>query len=921
MSDVLVGQVEPQLFVDRVLMFTDVEGSSQRWDNEPDVMRSLMRHHDALVSTVVERFAGELGARTGDGAIALFRSAADAALCALDLQALIGEGPSVAGVAAEPLRVRVGLHRGVVERRDGEHYGPPMHRAARVMAVGHGGQIMISAVVTDELLASMPADAAAGFTIVSRGIQRLKGFHEPERLSELCGPDAPAEARGLRDVVAIGNLPPIDVDGLVGREAEVNRILPEVRPGRITTLVGTGGVGKTRLAQQIAHLAQDEFHDGVWFVDLASVSGPDRVTSAVAATIGVTEEAAKPLTSSVRQALHTRQMLVVLDNCEHLFDSVTALVHAACSDRMTTSILATSQRALGVAGERVEQVAPLGYDAGGGDEQIDSPAAGLFVLAATRGDAAFRVGPGDAAAITQICRRLDGLPLALELAAARVKVMSVAEIAEQLQTNFELLRTRDGTARHRTMSAAISWSMDLLSPEDRSLLVDLSVFNGDFTWEAASAVSGRDRFDVADGLDELVRRSLLVHRGEGLRMLVPLRLFCRDELAASGREPDVRSRHACWVRDSIPVPFDHLDPVVATARLEWVKNATDDIDAAHRWLVAHDVAAAARLSLQLAEAHIALARYSAALDRFAECDDETIAVELRIDVLGWMSALSWSLGRYEEGVAVAHRAVSMAIEHGLPLPPMATVLQCAYTTDPAEASELAGTLETQMRAGAFTQADRARHFPALGVVHAVTGNPERGARICDEGVAEARQVGALHLANALGNRIMIPPASDEVVEMTHEVADLARAIGRRWTLAQAYAALAHRARREGDIGGFLSGVGLYAELVLDEDPVQVVQMLHWVPASIVTRFAREAALMTAALEAMGEKQHYIGAEKERARRRILREQLVAVLGEPELERAWSEGAQQTLAQVLDRLRWMTEAYAGRAGWPDGGPSR
>jgi predicted ATPase/class 3 adenylate cyclase len=908
-SDAIAATTEQDSFIDRVLMFTDIEASSRRWEAEPDAMRALMRHHDELVSSVVKHFGGLVGARTGDGAIALFLTATDAARSALELQALIAEGPLAADIATEPLRVRVGLHRGVVERRDGEHYGPPMHRAARVMAAGHGGQILISAVVAEELRAGLSADPASiEFTIVSRGIQRLKGFHEPERLSELRRPDASIENRGLRDVAAVGNLPPIDVEAFVGRDAEVSRILPEIRAGKITTLVGTGGVGKTRLALQIAHLAQDHFQDGVWFVDLASVSSAERVAIALADTIGVAEEATQSLSSSLRHALHTRQMLVVLDNCEHVFDSVTALIRTACSDRMPTTILATSQRGLTVAGERIEMIGPLPCIAAVGANLDDTPAAGMFVLAATRGDATFVVGPGDASVIGQICRRLDGLPLALELAAARVRVMSVVEIANQLETSFDLLRSRDGAERHRTMSAAISWSIDLLSSEDRSMLVDLSVFNGDFTWEGASAVSGLDRFNVVDSLEELARRSLLVRRGGGLRMLVPLRLFCRAELTANGREPEVLARHAAWVRDSLPVPFDHLDPHVVASRLDRVINASEDIDAAHRWFVANQIEDAVAMSMLLADAHIARARYSVALTRFMDCDVDSTPVALRVEVLGWMAAFAWTLGRYDEGDAAAGRALAMADEHQLALPPMAAVLRCAFSSA-EKARDLADTLERQLRnAGDGGRADMARHFPALGVVFAVAGDPDHGALICDEGVAEARHVGVLLLVNGLGNRMMIQPGSDEVAELTLEVLGLARTIDRRWTLAQAYGAIAHRARRLGDIPAFLSGVDHFAELVLDEDPVQVVQMLHWVPKAVAARFPRETAVMTAALEALGEKEHYIGAEKERARRAMLREQLLGVLGDRELERAWTEGSQLGLVQVLDRLRWMADAY-------------
>lgn len=910
-DDVTEGRTEQHPFVDRVLLFTDVEGSSRRWDAEPHAMRGLMRHHDACVSTVVDRFGGVLGARTGDGAIALFHSAESAARAALELQALVLDGPEATAVAADPLRVRVGLHRGVVEHRDGEHYGPPMHRAARVMAAGHGGQILVSAVVADELrAASSVGPSAETFTIVDRGIHRLKGFAEPERLSELRRRDAPVDVRALRGVATIGNLPPIDLEAFVGRDAEVSRLLPALRAGRLVTLVGTGGVGKTRLALQLAALAQDRFHDGVWFVDLASVTSADRVPTAVAATIGVSEDSSQPLLASLRQAFHGREMLVVLDNCEHVYESVVALLRAVCSDRMPTSVLSTSQRGLGVAGERIESISPLFCDVADGTAGHGSPAAEMFVLVAKRSGATLTSDALDAAAVERICRRLEGLPLALELAAARVRVMSVAEIADRLETSFELLRSRDRAARHRTMSAAISWSLDLLSAEDRSLLLLLSVFAGDITLEGAAAVSGLDVIDVADSLEELTRRSLLVQRGAGLRMLRPLRLFCSAALAAEGREPEARARHAAWVLDSLPDPFDDADPEVVGARLDRVMHAADDIDAAHGWLVAHRIEDAIRMSVLLADAYMARARYSVALDRFLACDTDTTPPVLRVEVLGWVAAFEWMVGRYDDGDAAARRALAMAHEHGLPLPRMAAVLRCAYSA-PEEAAELAAAIEREIResVGEVRRADIARHFPPLGMVFAVIGEPEHGTRLADEGVAEARRVGAVLYLNSLGNRIMIHPSSDAVAGMMAEVVELARTLGRKVTLAQAYVALAHRARRAGDIGGFLTGVLQMADLLLDDEPQSVVQMLHWVPHAVLGRFPREAALMTASLGTLAEKEHYIGAAKEQARRATLRAQLAVQLGDGELERAWAEGARLDVRQLLDRLRWMAGEYA------------
>ena len=797
----------------------------------------------------------------------------------------------------DPLKVRIGLHRGIVERRDGEHYGPPMHRAARIMATGHGGQIVVSELVASEL------GSEHGYDLISHGLHRLKGFHEPERLTEIRVPGMALDERGLRLTVSEGSLPPVDMNTFIGREDEIERILPELRPGRIVTLVGTGGVGKTRLALHLARLALPDFHDAAWFVDLASATGPERVLPLVADTLGISDEGAGSLIDPVRQALHARRMLVILDNCEHVIDSIRALLHSTCTDRMSAMILATSQRSLDVSGEHIESVAPLAFD----DVPERSPAGRMFLAAARRSRPDFELGVGDADAVGRICRRLDGLPLALELAASRVSVMSVRQIAEEIQTRFDLLRTRDQQQpeRHRTMAAAISWSMALLDNLDRSTLVDLSVFNSGFDFEAAVAVSGRDRFDVADSLEELVRRSLLVHRGgDELRMLVPLRLHCADELVRSGRDPSLRALHAAWVTSTFPVPLDHIDPAVAAARVDRVVESAEDIHAAHSWMVANNPAAAARFAMNLGDAWLARSRSNDGLMRMTECDNDSTPVELRVELLAWIATYGWTLGRHDEGEAASRRALELATANGLTLPVFAAtrlMVRCAFSNRNDEALALADAVERELRLG---RGDPSRQRGPIGVVRAVAGDAERGVALADEGVAEARKVGSMRLLSALANRILLDPASDDVALMTSEVAALARVLGRVSAQAHARAALAHRARRNGDLVGFLTGVGQFADLLLVEEPTSVVQMLGWVPPTVASTLPREAAVMSAALESLGTRHNYRGTEKEVGRRAALQVELRGSLGDGEHERATAEGSALGLGEAVDLLHWM-----------------
>ncbi len=870
-------------------------------------MRPLMRHHDALVTEIVERHGGVLGARTGDGAIALFIQAQPATLAAVELQTRLACGPAELGLETHPLRIRVGLHRGVVEPRGGEHYGPPMHRAARIMATAHGGQIVASAAVARELeRASAEEHGPDEFILFGHGLYRLKGFHEPEQLVEVLVAGASRDPRGLRAAPTEGLLPPFDPERFVGRDSEIERILPELLPGEITTLVGPGGVGKTRLALQLAHLSRQRFYEGGWFVDLASASGPERVLPLLASTLGVADEAGRSLIDAVRDALHSRRMLVIIDNCEHVVDAVTSLVRAASSHQMAAAILATSQRELDVPRERVEPIAPLQVD----DGTEASAARRLFMLAARAIDPQFQLGPGDAEGIGQICRRLDGLPLAIELAAARVRVMSVQQIADQLQVSFDLLRSRNQPERHRTMTAAIEWSLALLDEEDRATLLDLAVFSGTFDWEAAAAVSGRGREQVIDSLDELIRRSLLVRRGDGIRMLVPMRLHCGDLLTQSGREQKVRARHAAWVMATVPTPLDHLDPRIAATHVDRVIELGEDIHGAHTWLVSSDPAAAALLAVQLSDAWLARSRSNEALLRMRECDTDATPTELRLEVLAWLAAFAWTVGSHDEGEAAARRALALADAAGLALPVFAAtrlMVRCAFSNRTDEAVALADRIEHELRTG---NGDRTRQLGPLGVVRAVAGETERGIALANEAVAEARDVGSMRLLTALANRILLEPASPEVAALTVEVAELAGLLGRTSAQAHASGALAQQALRKGDLVGFLSGISTFADLLLTDEPTSVLQMLQWVPPAVADAIPRETAVLLSAIESLGAFHNYRGTDKEVLRRASLREQLRVVLGDDSYDSATAEGAGLRLAEAVDRLHWMKE-FVGR----------
>lgn len=887
------------LFVDRAMLFTDIEGSTQRWDGDPDSMRVLLQHHDRLVRDVVAARHGDVVHGTGDGMVAAFSSVGDAVGAALDFQVALAQGPSAAGLLVEPLRVRMGVHCGVVESRGGDLFGPVMHRCARIMSAGHGGQILISSAAAEELRRSSPVEVA----LVDRGVHRLKGFLEPEAIVEVMRPGTVASRVELRTENAVeGWLPAIDADAFIGREAELAELDDRLTPGCLVTLVGTGGVGKTRLAVHAAHEARHLFPDGTWFVDLARVAEPERVLSALADVLELADDSAESLTASVRRALGERRALFVLDNCEHVLDGVNAMLRAVRSGTSSAALLCTSQRDLGLPGEHVLYVAPLSFE---GDVR-ESPAARLFVERASNANPGFMADEETMVHVATICERVDGLPLAVELAAARVRVMDVATIAERLADTFELLRSRHAGHRHDTLDSTIAWSIDLLTDADREALIDLSVFHAAFDWRAAAAVSGRAELDVADTLDELVRRSLIVRVGGGFRLLAPMRRYCSSTLQQAGRASGADARHARWMQHSVPVPLDDVDPAVVAARMNRLAENIDDLYAAHTWLLDHDPPAAARLALELVDFWLVRSRSNDAMSRLGACDVDGVPDHIRVEVLGWYAGFGWTVGRNEEGEQAAHRALDLAAQAALPLPTFAATrlaVRLAFSNHTAEALELAAATERELLAG---NGDPVRLLGPLAVVVAVGGDIPHALELADRAIAEARAVGVVRLQSAIINRLLIAPADPVSDRLRAEAADLARATDRTNVLAHTILAAAHRSLQAGDGRAFLRGVAEFCDIQVQHEPTGALGALQLVPDVAISANARGAAVLLGALEALAEAHDHLGTDLEQQRRADATAKLRRVLGDVELSRAITEGQQLSLNEAIDLLHWLCE---------------
>jgi predicted ATPase len=506
-------------------LFTDVEGSTRRWEADADGMRAALAAHDDVLRTAIEAHGGFMFKHTGDGVCAAFASPKAAVDAAVTAQRLL------------ELPVRIGIATGEAELREGDYFGAVLNRAARVMAAGHGGQI---------LLADSTAVLISGVDLVDLGPRRLRDLPAPVGVFQVRAPGLRMDFPPLRALdVSPGNLRPAPTS-FIGRESELDGVQAAVKAHRLVTLTGVGGVGKTRLAVEVAARLADEFPDGVWFFELAAVTDPAAIPDAVAAVLGITQQPGKTVSESVAAALEGRLRLLVFDNCEHVVDSVADLVEAILAASASVTILATSREGVGVSEEQLWRVPSLDVTSG-----TESAAVNLFLDRAHSVVSDFSLAqPGEADAVVEICRRLDGIPLAIELAASRMAAMTASEVRDRLDQRFRLLvGSRRGLARHQTLRHAVAWSYDHLDDAEKTLLERCSVFSGGFDLQSACALMGSDDdFATLDLLDALVRKSLLVaDRSSGrtrFSMLETIRQFAEEQLVARGEASEIRAAHS-----------------------------------------------------------------------------------------------------------------------------------------------------------------------------------------------------------------------------------------------------------------------------------------------------------------------------------------------------------------------------------------
>ena len=711
-------------------LFTDVEGSTRRWETDADAMRVALAAHDEVLRSAIEAHGGWLFKHTGDGVCAAFASPTGAVDAAVAAQRGLG------------LPVRMGLATGEAELREGDYFGAVLNRAARVMASGHGGQV---------LLDGTTAGLCGSIDLIALGPRRLRDITKPVEMFQVLAVGLRSEFPPLTTLDATpGNLRP-QASSFIGREKELVEVEEALSAHRLVTLTGVGGVGKTRLALEVARHHTAEFPDGVWLFELAAVTDPAAVPDAVAAVLGITQQPGMSVAGSVASALEGRSRLLVFDNCEHVLDAAADMIEAILAHSATVRILATSREGLGVPDEQVWPVRSL--DAASG---IDSAAVSLFVERAQGIAPGFSMVDGDeAAAVTEICQRLDGIPLAIELAASRMASMSASEMRDRLDHRFRLLvGSRRGLERHHTLRHAMAWSYDLLDDTEKTVLDRCSVFAGGFDLQSACAVAGSDDLDeyaILEVLDALVRKSLLIaDRSAGrtrFSMLETIRQFAEEQVVASGSATEIRAAHSRYFAGREADIMALWDSPRQREAYDWFTLELANLRTAFRWAADQgDLDVAAPIATYAAWLGLMVENFEPIAWAEELIEPAQAVNHPRLGMLHVMASMCWMAGRIEAAVRYCEAGLVLLGSGHYEVPPVFEAL--------------------------------------LSGVYLVIGQPERTVKLCRAQLARGQDTHAF-TNTGLVIALRMAGSDDEAMAAANSLIDAAEAIRNPWALSYA----------------------------------------------------------------------------------------------------------------------------------------
>jgi predicted ATPase/class 3 adenylate cyclase len=905
-------------------LFTDVEGSTKLWERGPEAMSQALVRHDELLREAVEAHRGFVFKTMGDAFYAAFSTAAEAVEASLDAQKLL---LSEAWEETGPLRVRMALHTGTAEERDGDYFGPTLNRAARLLSSGHGGQVLLSLSTQELVREKLPL----GAELRDLGVRRLKDLSGPEHVFQLTDPELPSSFPPLKTLdVRLNNLP-IQPTPLLGREREVAEIADLLRREdvRLLTLTGTGGTGKTRLALQSAAELIDEFEDGVFFVALAPVSDPELVASTLAGALSVSESAGRALKEDLRDYLSDKELLLILDNFEQVVDAA-PLVGELLSGCPGLKVLMTSRTLLRIYGEHEYAVRPLELPDPDHLPPIETlrqyGAIRLFTERAHAANSHFSLTKDNAPAVAEICARLDGLPLAIELAAARIKLLSPQAMCARLSNPLKFLTggARDLPERQRTLRGAIAWSYALLNEGEQTLFTRLSVFSGGCTLEAVEAVCDAecDSFvDVLEGLSSLLDKSLL-RQEEGVEeeprfvMLETIREYARESLQASDNAEEIRRLHAEYFLALAERGASELGRAEEATWLERLEAEHDNMRAALSWTLRSEEA---ELGMRLAGA---LWRFWDVRGYYGEGRrwlEEALAKDGRasearakaLEGVGWLADLQGDIDRAvaaaEEGLRLSAR---VEIQNSVSASFLRILGAAAYVSgDHVRAARLCDESLALSRE-AKDERGVASSLLQLGNVSSDLGDHEEAKRFYDEGLALSRKVDdkAL-LASALisvGAEFLLQGDHERGAMLNEEAAGLYRERGNRGHLQYALDNLGWAALMRGDQqqAEVLHRESLALSRQLG-DKLVTAEALEGLACSASARGeAERVARLFGAAEALREAVGY----RQEPREHALREPyLVAArprLSEARWDAAWAEGRrlgfEEAIAYALEK---------------------
>ncbi|MBN4047465.1 hypothetical protein JYT71_00505 [Acidimicrobiaceae bacterium AH-315-P05] len=716
-------------------LFTDVEGSTRMWEEHPAEMQLALERHDAILRTAIESHGGYVFSTAGDAFSAAFSRAGDAVEAAVDAQRGLSSErwPAVARLAA-----RMGLHTGRAQERGGDYFGPVLNRAARVMSAGHGGQILIAA-STHAMI--------DGIELTDLGRHRLKDLSDPEHLFQVAIEGIEADFPPLRTVDSTpGNLP-VQATSFIGRDADVAELIDLVREHRLVTLTGVGGVGKTRLAVQVGAESISEFPDGVWLIELAPVGEAAAVPDAVAAALGINAQAGLTMSNSIVEALSDRRLLIVMDNCEHVIDAAAELLELILANTSRVKVVATSREGLRAGPEYLWAVPSLGLRGG-----VQAAAVELFVERARSVLAGFELADdADIAAVTEICERLDGIALAIELAAARMMSMTVVEVRDRLGDRFRLLSgSARGLERHQTLHHAVAWSYDLLEDDERYFLDQCSVFADGFDLTAVRTVCGADgpldEFAALDTLDSLVRKSLVVTDRESgrsrYRLLETIRQFAEERLIDKGAIAEVRDRHARFFARGAIAQWDVWNGPGFRGATEWAEAEFANLRAGFRWSAdGSDLKTATAIAAHTGPLTLSIQRFETVGWAEEILDAATATDVQQLPRLLVAAAYCCWTGRPDEAVAYARAAVSLESDPSY-LPFESGWASFIESLGHIYAGQLQTALEISRRLVELPGPVAVYAHTGLAACLEASGHSSEAMELAEEGLARARRNGS-----------------------------------------------------------------------------------------------------------------------------------------------------------------------------------